>query len=199
VPVHNRLCYYLESKSLISPTQAGFRPGRSTIVQVFLLSQSIWDHLQKKRPPDRTLLATIDFSKAFDSPSSILSCIGKRARESCDRSSGQFTADKTGKGQFLRGNWRDLAKEGVVGKILSPQRVASVSNLCKDTSLATYHVSHELGDQSSIIAFIALHDFDYNLKIISIRSIFKNKPMPSLLFKKFQCSHRPYLLRLIWS
>jgi len=47
--------------------QAGFRPGRSTIDQVFLLSQSIWDGFQKKRPPERTVLATIDFSKAFDS------------------------------------------------------------------------------------------------------------------------------------
>jgi len=43
--------------------------------------------------------------------------------------SGQFTADKTGKSQFLRGNRRNLAGEGVVRKISSPQRVASVSNL----------------------------------------------------------------------
>jgi len=50
-----------------SPTQAGFRPGRSTIDQVLLLSQSIWDDFQKKRPPNRTVLATIDFFKAFDS------------------------------------------------------------------------------------------------------------------------------------
>jgi len=44
--------------------------------------------------------------------------------------SGQFTADVTGKGQFLRGNLKNLAGEGVVRKILPPQRVASVSNLC---------------------------------------------------------------------
>jgi len=37
---------------------------------------------------------------------------------------GQFTADETGKGQFLRGT-----AEGVVRKISSPQRLASVSNL----------------------------------------------------------------------
>jgi len=43
---------------------------------------------------------------------------------------GQFTLDKTGKGQFLRGNQRNLAGEGIVLKIPSPQRVASVSNLC---------------------------------------------------------------------
>jgi len=63
----NCLCYYLESKNLISSTQAGFQPGRSTIDQVLLLLQSIWDRFQKKRPPNRTVLATIDFSKAFDS------------------------------------------------------------------------------------------------------------------------------------
>jgi len=43
--------------------------------------------------------------------------------------SGQFTADETGKGQFLRGNRRNLAREGVVRKISSPKRVASVPNL----------------------------------------------------------------------
>jgi len=44
----NRLCYYLEYKNLISPTQAGFRSGRSTIDQVLLLSQCIWDGFQRK-------------------------------------------------------------------------------------------------------------------------------------------------------
>jgi len=48
--------------------------------------------------------------------------------------SGQFTADKTRKSQFLRGNRRNLAGEGVMRKISSPQRVASVSNLCNDQS-----------------------------------------------------------------
>jgi len=33
----------------------------------------------------------------------------------------QFTADKTGKGQFLRGNRENLAGEGVVRKISSPR------------------------------------------------------------------------------
>jgi len=50
--VLNRHCYYLESKNLISPIQAGFRPGRSTTDQVLLLSQSIRDDFQKKRLPD---------------------------------------------------------------------------------------------------------------------------------------------------
>jgi len=46
----------------------------------------------------------------------------------------QFTADKTGKGQFFRGNRRNLAGEGVVRKSLSPQRVASMSNFCNSRS-----------------------------------------------------------------
>jgi len=60
--VLNRLCYYLESKNLIFPTQDGFQPDRSTIDQVFLLSKSIWDGFQRKRPTDQTVLANIDFS-----------------------------------------------------------------------------------------------------------------------------------------
>jgi len=47
----------------------------------------------------------------------------------------QFTADKTGKSQFLGGNRRNLAGEGVVRKISSLQRVASVSNLCNSRNL----------------------------------------------------------------
>jgi len=42
----------------------------------------------------------------------------------------QFTADETRKGQFLRENRRNLAGEGVVRKISSPDRVAIVPNLC---------------------------------------------------------------------
>jgi len=38
-------------------------------------------------------------------------------------------SEETGKGQFLRENRRNLAGEGVVRNISSPQRVASVSNL----------------------------------------------------------------------
>jgi len=65
---------------------------------------------------------------------SFLSCIGKRPKKAVTvaAKSRQFTADKTGKGQFLRGNQRNLAGEGVVRKNSSPQRVASVSNLCNN-------------------------------------------------------------------
>ena len=58
---------FLESNSILSPRQAGFRPGRSTLDQILYLSQSISDGFNKPRPGSRTILSTIDFSKAFDS------------------------------------------------------------------------------------------------------------------------------------
>ena len=61
----SRLTFHLESNHLLSTCQAGFRPCRSPLDQI--LSQSIWDGFQRKKPPDRTILASVDFSKAFDS------------------------------------------------------------------------------------------------------------------------------------
>ena len=63
----SRLIFFLESNSILSPRQAGFRPGRSTLDQIVYLSQSISDGFNKPRPGSRTILSTIDFSKAFDS------------------------------------------------------------------------------------------------------------------------------------
>ena len=63
----SRLLFFLESNSILSPRQAGFRPGRSTLDQFFYLSQSISDGFNKPRPGSWTILSTIDFSKAFDS------------------------------------------------------------------------------------------------------------------------------------
>ena len=57
----------MESNSILSPRQAGFRPGRSTLNQILYLSQSISDEFNKPGPGSRTILSTIDFSKAFDS------------------------------------------------------------------------------------------------------------------------------------
>ena len=65
--VLSRLLFFLESNSILSPHQAGFRPGRSTLDQILFLSQSISDGFNKPRPGSRTILSTIDFSKAFDS------------------------------------------------------------------------------------------------------------------------------------
>ena len=61
------LFFFLESNSIFSPRQAGFRPGRSTLDQILYLSQSISDGFNKPRPGSRTILSIIDFSKAFDS------------------------------------------------------------------------------------------------------------------------------------
>ena len=63
----SRLASHLESNHLLYTCQAGFRPGRSSLDQILTLPQSIWDGFQKKKPPDRTILASVDFSKAFDS------------------------------------------------------------------------------------------------------------------------------------
>ena len=63
----SRLLFFLESNSILSPRQAGFRPGQSTLDQTLYLSQSISDGFNKPRPSSRIILSTIDFSKAFDS------------------------------------------------------------------------------------------------------------------------------------
>ena len=63
----SRLLFFLESNSVLSPRQAGFRPGRSTFDQILYLSQSISDGFNKPRPGSRTILSTIDFSEGFDS------------------------------------------------------------------------------------------------------------------------------------
>ena len=62
-----RLLFFLESNSILSPHQAGFRPVRSTLHQILFLSQSISDGFNKLRPGSWTILSTIDFSKTFDS------------------------------------------------------------------------------------------------------------------------------------
>ena len=63
----SRLLFFLESNSILSPRQAGFRPGQSTLDQILFLSQSISGGFNKPRPGSRTILSTIDFSTAFDS------------------------------------------------------------------------------------------------------------------------------------
>ena len=63
----SRLLFFLEYNSLFSPRQAGFLPGRSTLDQIPHHSQFISDGFNKPRPGSRTILFTIDFSKAFDS------------------------------------------------------------------------------------------------------------------------------------
>ena len=62
-----RLLFYLESDFILSPRQAGFRPGPFILDQNIYLSQFISNRFNKPRPGYRTILAIIDFSKAFDS------------------------------------------------------------------------------------------------------------------------------------
>ena len=62
----SRLLFFVESNSILSARPAGFRPGRSTLDQILYLSQSISDEFNKPRPGSRTILSTIDFSKALD-------------------------------------------------------------------------------------------------------------------------------------
>ena len=63
----SRLLFFLESNSILSPRQAGFCRGRSTLHQNLFLSQSTSDGFNKPRPGSRTIFVTIDFLKAFDS------------------------------------------------------------------------------------------------------------------------------------
>ena len=63
--ISSRLVFYLTSNSIFSPRQAGFRPSLLSIT--FFLSQSTSDVFKKPKLVSRTILATIDFSEAFDS------------------------------------------------------------------------------------------------------------------------------------
>ena len=63
--VANRLAILAESSGWWSPDQAGFRSMRSCEDQVLRMSQSISNGFQT-RPASRTVLALLDFSKAFD-------------------------------------------------------------------------------------------------------------------------------------
>ena len=60
------LLFFLESNSILSFRQAGFNSGRSTLDRILFHAQSISNGF-KLRPGSRTIFATIDFSKAFDS------------------------------------------------------------------------------------------------------------------------------------
>ena len=59
--------HFIASNSILSPRQAGFRPGRSTLDQIRFYSRSISGEFNKPDPGSGTILATIDFSKAFHS------------------------------------------------------------------------------------------------------------------------------------
>ena len=58
-----RFSFWLESRSIFHPDQAGFRKGRGTEEQVASLIQFIHDGLQRR---DRTVAVMVDFSRAYD-------------------------------------------------------------------------------------------------------------------------------------
>jgi hypothetical protein len=64
--VGKRLQHLAESRGMLNPDQSGFCPQRSTEDQVVRLSQAISDGFQAKKPVNRTVLAPLDFSKAYD-------------------------------------------------------------------------------------------------------------------------------------
>ena len=64
--VANRLQHVAEAAGLWSPDQAGFRAQRSSMDQVLRLTQGVDDGFQRSKPADRTVLALLDFSKAYD-------------------------------------------------------------------------------------------------------------------------------------
>ena len=60
-----RISYLAETNDWFSDSQAGFRRGRSCEDQVIRMSQSVSDGCQKKKP-ERTVMALVDFSPAYD-------------------------------------------------------------------------------------------------------------------------------------
>ena len=60
-----RLQHLAESRGWLCQEQSGFRPQRSTEDQILRLSQAVSDGFQQS-PPLRTVLALLDFSKAYD-------------------------------------------------------------------------------------------------------------------------------------
>jgi hypothetical protein len=64
--VAKRLQHLAESHGLLNSDQSGFRPQWLTEDQVIRLSQAISVGFQAKKPPNRTVLALLDFSKAYD-------------------------------------------------------------------------------------------------------------------------------------
>jgi hypothetical protein len=64
--VAKRHQHLVESRGMLNSDQSGFRPQRSTEDQVIRLTQAISDGFQAKKSPNRTVLALLDFSKAYN-------------------------------------------------------------------------------------------------------------------------------------
>ena len=61
--INNRLLYYIESNNLYNERQFGFRPGKSTVQSINLVTEIIREN---KRQNKVTLVSTRDVEKAFD-------------------------------------------------------------------------------------------------------------------------------------
>jgi hypothetical protein len=61
-----RLRYDLESRNILSPSQSGFRSGRSTADPLMRLISDVQGGLNQSAPAQRTVAALLDLSKAFD-------------------------------------------------------------------------------------------------------------------------------------
>jgi hypothetical protein len=64
--VAKRIQHLAESCGMLNSNQSGFHPQRLTEDLVIRLSQAISDGFQAKKPPNRTVLALLNFSKAYD-------------------------------------------------------------------------------------------------------------------------------------
>ena len=123
----SRLLFFLESNSILSPRQANFRPGLSTLDQILYLSQFISDGFNKLIPESQTILSTIDFSKAFDSvwhPSFFHKLISAGISSCFARWTQSFLSDKRAcvvyqnhKSRFFRVR-RGVLQGSVVGPVL---------------------------------------------------------------------------------
>ncbi len=63
--VHNRLCNLAKTRGWLCSEQAGFGKLRSFEDQILRTTQTIGDGFQATKP-QRSLMALLDFSKAFD-------------------------------------------------------------------------------------------------------------------------------------
>ena len=64
--VVGRLYYWLEARGVINGWQAGFQRGRSTEEQVVRMVQGVQDGFERRGGHHKTLVVTLDCSKAFD-------------------------------------------------------------------------------------------------------------------------------------
>lgn len=64
--IERHILHNINPHILLSPTQHGFRPNHSTNTLLTNLTQHTFDGINCKRPAQRTILATVDISKAFD-------------------------------------------------------------------------------------------------------------------------------------